>query len=71
MDVQGGKATEFTWNLLIRVLRCQAEPIEALNTARASLIQHPTSTDLLREVGELEAFFGDAAIFVQPNGTRQ
>jgi hypothetical protein len=71
MDVQGGKATEFTWNLLIRVLRCQAEPIEALSAARAALLQHPTNSDLLREVKELEEFFGDAAVFVQPSGTWQ
>jgi hypothetical protein len=71
MDVQGGKATEFTWNLLIRVLRCQAQPLEALSAARAALIQYPANPDLLREVSELEAFFGDAAIFVQPSGTWQ
>lgn len=71
MDVQGGKATEFTWNLLIRVLRCQAQPVEALSAARAALIQYPANPDLLQEVSELEAFFGDAAIFVQPSGTWQ
>jgi len=71
MDVQGGKATAFTWNLLIRVLRCQAEPVEALSTARSALIQHPENPDFLREVSELESFFGEAAIFVQPSQTWQ
>lgn len=71
MVVQGGKATAFTWNLLIRVLRCQAEPVEALSTARSALIQHPENPDILIEVSELESFFGEAAIFVQLSQTRQ
>ena len=71
IEVQGGQATEFTWNLLVRVLRCQAEPIEALSVAKAGLLQHPTSIDLKREKQELEALFGDAAIFVNPVAVRQ
>jgi hypothetical protein len=66
IDVQHGQATEFTWNLLVRVLRCQAEPIEALCMAKAGLLQHPVSADLLREKEELEALFGEASMFVQP-----
>jgi len=71
MAVQGSGATEFTWNLLVRVLRCQAEPIEALNTAKAGLIHYPESADLRREVAELEDIFGDAAMFVGPVMQRQ
>jgi hypothetical protein len=71
IDVQHGQATEFTWNLLVRVLRCQAEPIEALCMAKAGLLQHPASADLLREKDELEALFGEASIFVQPVMARQ
>jgi hypothetical protein len=71
MAVQGSGATEFTWNLLVRVLRCQAEPIEALNTAKAGLMHYPESADLRREVAELEDIFGDAAMFVGPVMQRQ
>jgi hypothetical protein len=71
MVVQGNGATEFTWNLLVRVLRCQAEPIEALNTAKAGLMHYPESADLRRELAELEAMFGDAAMFVGPVLQRQ
>jgi hypothetical protein len=71
MAVQSNGATEFTWNLLVRVLRCQAEPIEALNTAKAGLMHYPESADLRREVAELEDIFGDAAMFVGPVMQRQ
>jgi uncharacterized protein HemY len=71
MAVQGSSATEFTWNLLVRVLRCQAEPIEALNMAKAGLTYYPESADLRREVAELEDMFGDAAMFVGPVMQRQ
>ena len=71
MAVQGGSATEFSWNLLVRVLRCQAEPIEALNVAKTGLIHYPESVDLRREVAELEDLFGDAAMFVGPVMQRQ
>jgi uncharacterized protein HemY len=71
MAVQGSSATEFTWNLLVRVLRCQAEPIEALSIAKAGLMHYPESTDLRREVAELEDMFGDAAMFVGPVLQRQ
>ena len=71
MAVQGSGATEFTWNLLVRVLRCQAEPIEALNMAKAGLTYYTESADLRREVAELEDMFGDAAMFVGPVMQRQ
>jgi hypothetical protein len=71
MAVQGSGATEFTCNLLVRVLRCQAEPIEALNMAKAGLTYYPESADLRREVAELEDMFGDAAMFVGPVMQRQ
>lgn len=71
IEVQNGRATEFTWNLLVRVLRCQAEPIEALSVVKEGLLQHPASADLKREKQELEALFGDAAIFVNPVAVRQ
>ncbi len=71
IDVQHGQATEFTWNLLVRVLRCQAEPVEALCMAKAGLLQHPESSELTCEKEELEALFGEASIFVEPVAQRQ
>ena len=71
IDLQHGQATEFTWNLLVRVLRCQAEPVEALSMVKAGLLQYPASADLLREKRELESLFGEAAMFVQPVAARQ
>ena len=71
MDLQGNGATEFTWNLLVRVLRCQCEPLEALNMVKAGLEHYPNSDDLRRELGELQDLFGDAAMFVGPVLQRQ
>ena len=71
MAVQGNSATEFTWNLLVRVLRCQAEPVEALCMVKVGLHQYPHSADLLREKEELEAVFGEGSIFVQPVAVQQ
>lgn len=72
MTVQGdANATEFTWNLLTRVLRCQCEPLDALNVAKTGLIYHPESADLQREVSELQALLGDVSAFVTPVQQRQ
>lgn len=71
MAVQTNGSTEFTWNLLVRVLRCQGEPIEALSVAKAGLLIHYHSVDLKREIDELEALFGEATILIQPIATRQ
>lgn len=63
--------TEFTWNQLTRVLRCQCEPFEALSAAKTGLIYHPHSIDLQREVSELKDLLGDVSTFVGPIQQRQ
>ena len=71
MVLQGEGATEFTWNLLVRVLRCQCEPLEALAVAKAGLLQHPQSLDLQQERAELQAQLGDVSAFIGPVQQRQ
>jgi hypothetical protein len=71
MALQGDGATEFTWNLLVRVLRCQCEPLEALNTAQAGLLMYPDSADLQQERAELQAQLGDVSAFIGPVQQRQ
>jgi hypothetical protein len=39
--------------------------------AKAGLMHYPESADLRRELAELEAMFGDAAMFVGPVMQRQ
>jgi hypothetical protein len=49
VDTQGAAATPFTWRHLIRVLRCQCEPGQALQVAQQALLAHPTDTTLSDE----------------------
>jgi hypothetical protein len=49
VDTQGAAATPFTWRHLIRVLRCQCEPGQALQVAQQALLAHPTDTTLSNE----------------------
>ncbi len=70
--IQGdAHVTEFTWNLLTRVMRCQCEPFEALTVAKTGLIYHPHSADLQREVSELKGLLGEVSAFVGPIQQRQ
>jgi hypothetical protein len=46
VDTQGAAATPFTWRHLIRVLRCQCEPGQALQVAQQAMLAHPTDTTL-------------------------
>lgn len=46
VDTQGASATPFTWRHLIRVLRCQCEPGQALQVAQQALLAHPNDTAL-------------------------
>jgi hypothetical protein len=71
MDIQGASATEFTWNMLVRVLRCQCEPLEALTMAKAGLSNHPSSVDLKRECAELREQLGEISAFIGPVMQRQ
>jgi hypothetical protein len=49
VDTQGAAATPFTWRHLIRVLRCQCEPGQALQVAQQAMLAHPTDTTLSDE----------------------
>ena len=49
VDTQGDAATPFTWRHLIRVLRCQCEPGQALQVAQQAILAHPTDTTLADE----------------------
>jgi hypothetical protein len=49
VDTQGAAATPFTWRHLIRVLRCQCEPGQALQVAQQAMMAHPTDTTLSDE----------------------
>lgn len=49
VDTQGAAATPFTWRHLIRVLRCQCEPGQALQVAQQAMLTHPTDTTLSDE----------------------
>jgi len=41
IQTQGSAATPFTWRHLIRVLRCQCEPGQALQVAQQALLAYP------------------------------
>ncbi len=70
--IQGdAHVTEFTWNLLTRVMRCQCEPLEALSVAKTGLIYHPHSADLQRERSQLQDLLGEVSAFVGPIQQRQ
>ena len=49
VDTQGAAATPFTWRHLIRVLRCQCEPGQALQVAQQAMLAHPADTTLSDE----------------------
>ena len=49
VETQGAAATPFTWRHLIRVLRCQCEPGQAMQAAQQSMAAHPTDNTLRDE----------------------
>lgn len=55
VDTQGAAATPFTWRHLIRVLRCQCEPGQALQVAQQAMLAHPTDKTLTDEFLALQA----------------
>jgi hypothetical protein len=54
IQVQGDAATAFTWRHLIRVLRCQCEPGQAMQVAQQSLALHPHDSLLREEFASLQ-----------------
>ena len=59
VDTQGAAATPFTWRHLIRVLRCQCEPGQALQVAQQAMLAHPTDTTLNDEFLALQALVSE------------
>ncbi len=59
VDTQGDAATPFTWRHLIRVLRCQCEPGQAMQAAQQALAQHPQDVLLQEELASLQALVSD------------
>lgn len=59
IQVQGDAATAFTWRHLIRVLRCQCEPGQAMQVAQQSLALHPQDSLLREEFASLQALVSE------------
>lgn len=58
--IQGDRATVATWQLLVRVLRCQCEPGHALQTLDQALKRYPMDASLLNEQSDLHDMLGGA-----------
>lgn len=54
VDTQGAATTPLTWRHLIRVLRCQCEPGQALQVAQQALLAHPADNTLREELLALQ-----------------
>ena len=59
VEVQGDAATAVTLRHLIRVLRCQCEPAQALQVAQQALSMHPQDTALQEEFSSLQALLSE------------
>jgi hypothetical protein len=59
VETQGDAATAFTWRHLIRVLRCQCEPGQALQVAQQALTLHPQDALLREELESLQDLVSD------------
>lgn len=59
IDTQGAAATPFTWRHLIRVLRCQCEPGQALQVAQQAMLAHPADKTLADEFLALQVLVSE------------
>lgn len=59
VDTQGAATTPFTWRHLIRVLRCQCEPGQALQVAKQALKAFPDDALLNDEFLALQALVSE------------
>ena len=59
VELQGDSVTPMTWRHLIRVLRCQCEPSEAMQVAQQALALHPQDTFLSEEFASLQELFSN------------
>jgi len=60
--VQNGQTQVATWQHLIRVLRCQCEPLNALQAIDLALQMHPDHPVLLMEQTSLKALVADSTL---------
>jgi hypothetical protein len=66
VDTQGAATTPFTWRHLIRVLRCQCEPGNALQAAQQAIIAHPLDHTLRDEFLALQELVSDRVHVAAP-----
>ncbi len=69
--VQQEGATQFTWQMLVRVLRCQAEPMKALQAAEQGIQRYPDSQELRAEYQGLRGLLQGATAVNMAEETRQ
>ncbi len=62
VQVQGMNCTATTWMHLVRVLRCQCEPAQAMQVLTQALEQHPHSPELQQEMDSLSAQFNPSQL---------
>lgn len=53
LELQGHFSQALVWRHLIRVVRCQLEPLKALKLAQQAAVLHPQDTDLQAELNAL------------------
>lgn len=59
---QGMHCTATTWLHLVRVLRCQCEPAQAMQYLAQALAQHPHDAELQQELDSLNAQFNPSQL---------
>lgn len=62
IEMQGGKATVFSYSMLIRSLRCNLDLAEALEVAGVALALFPDHPELLKEYDALSEALGLGAV---------
>ena len=56
MEIQGSNTPPFTYVMLIRALRCNLDPVRALEVARQGLALYPGQVELMAEKLSLDDF---------------
>jgi hypothetical protein len=56
VEIQGAATPPFTYVMLVRALRCNLDPVRALEVARQGLAAHPAHTELTAEALDLDAY---------------
>jgi hypothetical protein len=56
MEIQGGNTPPFTFVMMVRALRCNLDPVRALEVARQGLALYPGQVELMAEKLSLDDF---------------